>query len=355
MEKYKPNFGDKRCQKRYWASIHWAIRFFGRGRRQIAARILEKKIGRISNPMTRYLHYYLLEVVDAHYSPVAHKAKKYRLNIQGVNYLRARLEGTYIGLFRDFALREDSTDKTWVHDQILKTHKMIVDEYRDQILTGTLDYRYQNNRFWHELQNIPKDTRRQELDRIGVKYHYDIQCCAPTLLYQYSRQLGFKKPTPVFDFMLEHKDIFRQELSDLCRVDGDQIKKIVLGILQGGRISPRLESHIYTNVLKYDIGAVYRLNREVLVIQLKKELYNMWLVIKKHHKWHKASPKNKSRIYRQLEEQVIRSIEKYLKIRSIGNLLIHDGWSQTQRLDILDIQDHIFNQTGFRVIVDEKL
>jgi len=304
--------------------------------------------------MTRYLRYYLLQEVDSHYSASSHKAKKYRLNIEGINYLRACLEGTYTGLFRDFVQNESSSDTNWVQEKISKNYTDLVDEYKDQIYSGTLEYRHLSNRFFHELQNIPRDTRRQELDRIGVKYHYDIQCCAPTIIYQYSRQLGFKRATPILDCIINERKESRSLLADVCRIDEQVIKQIILGILQGGRISPRLESKIYTDVLKYDTSAVYRLNQEVIFKHLKKEFFHMWCVIKRHHKWHKLTPKNKSRIYRQLEEQIISSINKYLKRRSIGNLLIHDGWSQTHRLDVNDLEQYIFKQTGFSVIVDEK-
>ena len=367
MEKYKPNFGDKRCQDKYWHSINWAIRFFRNRARKVSSRYLDQKIGYIHNPMTKYLRYYLLECVDSHYSPVKSKAKRYRLRISGINYLKARLEGTYTGLYKDFILLEQADQTDYVNQKIDDYWKDVVKRHSSKIRSIRVEYKHYGGRFYNEVQNIPRDIRTQLLAQEGISYRYDIQCCAPTLLLQNARQLGLTHPTPVLDSLIEDRRRFRREISELCGITEEQVKLLVNAILQGGKINANMESEVYTDILKCDDSAVFRLNRSIIIIQLKKEIKLMWDVLKldipRHRvqymrkgilreRWSTITATKKARRYQELESQVTKAVMKYLKIRHIGNICIHDGWVSTRSIDTDQLTRHIYKETKFIVKVE---
>jgi hypothetical protein len=62
--------------------------------------------------------------------------------------------------------------------------------------------------------------------------------------------------------------------------------------------------------------------------------------------------RDKSGLYRQLEDQVGRVIRRYLKKHSVRCLWIHDGWCSDKVLDTSELCAEVRRQTGFVIELD---
>ena len=67
------------------------------------------------------------------------------------------------------------------------------------------------------------------------------------------------------------------------------------------------------------------------------------------------SGRQKARLYRELEEQVMTVIEKYLKRTCNPHLLEHDGWTCKQVIDPIEIRTLVRTKTGYVIDVDMEI
>ncbi len=104
---YKPNIKDPRVLKRIKQAYGYALGVFDNNEptaRSQAA--IDKRFGKHSNPLSKYLRKQLLICTDHHFSNATGISKKYILNDAGVEHLRAVLQ--------------DKAELAFAHDELPK-------------------------------------------------------------------------------------------------------------------------------------------------------------------------------------------------------------------------------------------
>lgn len=362
----KPNFNHSSARKRCETAILACIKFFGTRQRGAARELLEKGtfFGILSNKTSRYLKNTLLTEIYMNHTKNNKKTKIYKINIQGLNYVKEQLDGTYTGLYKDYCLLEQSMSWDYVY-QVQKTQaKQVFESHKQELESSKFIYKKKSNRSYHRLQTISNRYRSDLFALSDYKYNYDIECCAPTLLLQYARILGLKKPTPALDYLISNRTQARQQIADECAISVDLVKKIITGVLQGAIISLSNKSTIYVDLLEYNSFKLHRIQTNDLMCQLRKEISMMWSKISPRiqrgtyldkngtKKLMRMTGKKKTDVYRRLEQVVMKEIDKYLKKQNMRFFLEHDGWRCNQLVDVDHLIYVVKSKTGYNIRLD---
>jgi hypothetical protein len=328
---YKPNFTDPRVRKRCVSAIefidHWIQ---GDKSYPIAQSQITKHFGFIGRPLARYLKDSLLICVDKHYDIQAHVCQRYRRNTQNLAALK-----TILGIGTK------------------KVTELITEQEHQELTEGSFEYVTKSHRSYHRLQNLPKRQRRSLLSRYKMRYEYDIECCALTLLLQHSRQLGLAKATPLLDQIIQDRSQFRQQLSQDLGLSTTQIKSILAKILNGGRVQAWVGNQIYAEV-NYNSLMIKEINNHTDIQQYKQELKTVWSAIRPSMMLNPGErmDKKKMRVYNQLEQQVTDVIKKYLKRQRTKHFFVHDGWTCDKAIDIMELTRCVRINTGFDIRIE---
>lgn len=352
---YTPNFGDPRVQRRIKQAIGFACGTMSDTKpQQWSTRYIDKWFGVQSNPLSKYLREQLLTVTDENYfwGPSGHKCKEYVLNERGVDNLSER-----VGL--------TSNNNNYNNYPIVL--QVAQDEFKTELKSGTFTYNDQSNRLWHPLQNWRRDAKRDVLESAGYQFHYDIECCAMTLIHQHSQML----PDPM-DLYLEHvvaylrdRTSIRSEIAREAEIPEDLVKRIINALLAGAKLSTNKDSQIY-QMLSGDIARIRFLQQHKYLTALRGDIKVIWDYIKptlpRRSKQDKnlkprmlpISSRQKWGVYFDLERQVLNEVREFLCERSIKHFLEHDGWSCANESDVQELQMRILERTGFQIEIEKK-
>jgi hypothetical protein len=235
-----------------------------------------------------------------------------------------------------------------------------------QLDTGLFEYKEQSNRLWNPLQNLPRYIKRPALAKNGYNYNYDIQCCAPTLLLQYARKCGLDISTPLLDQYISDRTTIRKELSLTLGISIDQVKQIINALLNGSLISHREDTSIFL-LLNRKHSIIDQLQTNQYVIELRDEIKSMWRSIKSHRpvrtitdvrgrkRTCPLSSRDKAGVYRELELEVIKSVQTYMKQTNNNCLLEHDGWMCSNAIDINELRSYVRSHTGYMINIDWEI
>lgn len=362
----KPNFSHSSARKRCETAILACIKFFGTKQRSASKTLLSQGtfFGILSNRTSRYLKNTLLTEIYQSHTKNNKKTKIYKINIQGLNYVREELNGTYTGLFKDYCLLEKSLNWEYVY-QVQRTQaQQVFQEHQKELLSSRFTYKKSSSRRYHRLQTISNRYRSDEFTNYGYKYNYDIECCAPTLLLQYARILGLKTPTPAMDYLISNRTQARQQIANECAISVDLVKKIITSVLQGAIISKSIKSSVYVDILEYNSFRLHRVQTNDLMCKLRKEISMMWSKISPHiprgtyldkngtRKLMRMTGKRKTDVYRRLEQVVMKEIDKYLKKQNMKFFMEHDGWRCDQLVDVDQLVYVVRSKTGYNIRFD---
>jgi len=354
---YLPNFNDPRCQSRVKRALGFACGVMSETKSHPwSTRYIDKYFGISSNPLSKYLRDKLLICTDDFYrfgaSGQQGICKKYRLNKEGVRFLREQITITNTQLYP-------------IVVEVIKT------DHNSELITGQFDYLDKSHRLWHPLQRYRRQHRTGILNEYGYIHHYDIKTCAPTLIHQYAQQIPLvidqkgrwlQGPMDLYLFALRRylraKEQVREEIAREMELPIAAVKEIITALFAGAVISRRRDSDIY-QILGGDLPRIQWLKLNPYIQELVSDIKTCWEYIKptlqvRTKKTSKGSvrrlpinSRQKWRLYFELERQVVESIRTYLDQRSIRYFLIHDGFSCDTQIDQQDLRDYVRNQCGF--------
>jgi hypothetical protein len=304
----------------------------------LSTREIDRHFGSNSRPLGKWLRSKLLICTNESYSykSLNKKCKQYIKNKDGVSELSQLLYGTVQ----------------------IQLPVVATPAEQQQLDTGNFIYEEKANRYFNSIQHKPNIVKRPLLAKNGYIHNYDIQCCAPTLLLQYSRKCGLQTPTPRLDSYLADRTAIRNELASSIGITTDQVKLVINALLNGGKITHKEDSHIYIAIGQRHL-IIDRLKESQYLKELRKEISDMWRSIKPHRtptyitdkngrtRCRALSPKNKSEIYREQEQIVLKEIQRYLKKTNNTFLLEHDGWTCREAIDITELRSLIKSMTGY--------
>ena len=356
---YTPNFNDQRVVNRCKNAIGFACALTSKDKpRQLAQAFIEKHFGMSNNPLSQFLRRELLVCVDDTYDMHRKICKQYILNTTGLQLLRDRLNGnkqvynTYPSI-----IQVDDIAVEWANSQY-------------EVELETLDFAYveKSHRLYNNIQNIRREARAQLLALRGLRFDYDIDTAAPTLLYQHS----FKTPSAtgqvlsVIEHYINNKDSVRNRLSTESGLSVENIKGILNAMFSGGFLTTYARSSVFALCDK-DPAVVKFLQQHPFILGLKADIKTMWEPIKADAKpeyyWTKTNkhrkrpfnPRCKWNIYFKLERTVIDEIISYCKEIHTNYFLEHDGFRTDKRIDVQDLALYIQEGTGYSVNLKEVL
>lgn len=352
-EGFTPNWNDSRTRASATRAVNFVQSNMKPGKPKALGKVqaLDPNFGQTQTNISKYLMSVLLEVYDAYYSKEAKRAIQYTMKPEGVKFILNKL-----GIKE---MTEEET-KQYVIDNAKETYK----EDITAIKNGTLSYTQKSHRRWNRFQNVVKETKQALLADAGFYYMYDVECCAPTLLYQYAQSLGLDEYQFNISEYVKHRTQVRNMLSYDCDIPVDKIKVIINATFAGGKLGCS-EFFDTTKILDYDYKKIRALKEHPFIIALKKEIASMWNVINKtiNRKFKPntktggmrmcpVTSKEKWDIYFSLESKVLDSVIDYCETNGHRTFLEHDGWSSSDYIPPELLIEHIKNRTGFEVKLD---
>ena len=354
---YTPNFNDKRVVKRCTSAIGFACALTSKDKpRQLAQAFIEKHLGMSSNPLSIFLKRELLVCVDDTYDMHKKICKQYILNTSGLQYLRDCLNGNNVAYnIYPSILQVDDIAIAWG-----KT------EYADELETLDFAYVEKSHRLYNNIQNIRSEARAQLLADRGLRFDYDIDTAAPTLLYQHS----FKTPSAtgqvlsVIEHYIDNKASVRNKLSAESGLAVENIKGILNAMFSGGFLTTYGRSSVF-KLCNKDPAVVKFLQQHPFILGLKADIKTMWEPIKadataqyywtktNKHRKRPFNPRCKWNIYFKLERMVIDEIISYCREIHCNYFLEHDGFRTDKRIDVDDLALYIKEGTGYTVNLKE--
>lgn len=205
------------------------------------------------------------------------------------------------------------------------------------------------------LQKIPRAIRAAALNG---KWDYDLENCHYSIFSQLAEQYG--RESKAINHYLKHKKLIREQLSsDLC-LPIYEIKTCLISIIYGARnnLFPKnaipsmigtrkaeqLFEHEFFNALMKDV----KKGREKIVDS--QEVNNRGYIRNALGKPIKADvtrEKVLAHLLQGIEAQALRTIMQTIPEQVI--LLVHDGFVSRSRVKQGDLEEAIFNETGFNL------
>lgn len=338
---YKPNFRDPRVRTRCLKAIEWLERYISNRPNFLSTREIDRHLGQQQLPLSKWLRQQLLTCENSTWSIEQHRCKIYRQNSQGLMALKENL-----GI----------TDPT---------PAAVTASEREELTSGQFLYQEKSLREYHSLQNIPTPKRQQLLAEYGYIYNYDICCAAPTLITQYARRLGMLVATPALDLYIQDRTLIRNQLAQTYGISQNQAKFLINALLQGARLSHYAEGKIFCE-LGYNHRLIDQLQQDQYLTQLRQDIKACWHIIGYHvdrqyicdsrgrTRRRPLTGRDKSGVYRSLEQQVMKVVERYIKKNHIKMFKEHDGWRCHHMLDLNELQSYVKSHTGYVIVIDWK-
>lgn len=356
---YTPNFNDPRVSKRIKKAIGFVSALVSEDTpRWLSTRYIDKHLGSQRNDLSKFLRNSLLICTDETYDMYQKKCKEYVLNKKGLENITASVNGN----------KHTHITYPTVVDVIEQAIEWGKDTYEEQLTSLNFEYVEKSHRLCNDIQSIRSDARSKLLANYGLKYNYDIETCAPTLLYQYS----FKTPSAtgevcsVIENYINNKEYIRNKLSIESGLPVANIKKIINAMFSGGFLTSYKDSAVF-KLCNKDVSIVKFLQQHQFILGLKADIVTMWGPIKadtppeyywtKTNKYRKRPfcPRNKWNIYFQLERKVLNEVIKYCNELNTKYFLEHDGFRTQVKIDTDDLSTYIEYGLGYQLKFKEAL
>jgi hypothetical protein len=284
---------------------------------------IAKRFGQPQKNISKWLMKTLLTCTDHHYSEAAGVSKKYVLNKDGIELIQSKLG---IKISKQAAVEETYTE-----------------EYKNEFLTGNFTYKESSDRFFHPLQNIKKDHKHILFYKQGYNHDYDINCCAPTLLYQEALKHGLK-PQPLLHHYIENRAEVRKTLAVELQTTPDVVKKVITALFQGARLGTNEYSSIYREY--NDTELINRIQQNKYITSMRESIAKMWKTLPIADR---RSGRLKNNLYRQLESQVLKAVVNFLRKTNNKHFTEHDGWKCEFKIDEFQLYRHVRDITGYNI------
>ena len=333
---------------------------------------LALRYGQLQHNLGKWIKQQLLICTDHHYSNASHISKKYILNETGAKYVKSILDGNRDKVFstkeqlelQQGELKEPET----FFDQYVVT-KVVEEEHQIELNLKEFTYKDKSSRLWHPIQNLKRAAKKELLNKYGLKYHYDIRCCAPSLLLQHAKQYGLDKELPALTEYLSNRQYHRDRLTvdlELNSENGfiEKTSKILINALFCGARLGNSEQFALSKLMQHDKTRIEWLKQDEWLTDLRSDIKSCWSTIIEYMPRTKYFDKNgtsknkpinskqKWAVYFSLERQVLNAASDYFRKTNNKCFLEHDGWSTEMMIDLQDMKHYIFKKTGFNIEID---
>jgi hypothetical protein len=380
------NFSDKRTQKRLLQIEEWAIAFFYGQSRQIHHDKIKKVFGCQNNEVSKYLRDNLLIKNKSVLYKVGSHSYEYTMNW---NNLAALMSSANIINNDGYELFNKPVNLKQ-HQQMEKARDVFGLRYlhrTNEIKLKTVPYTEceTTGRLMAPFQSVSKKLRHKYY---AEWFDYDIKSASYSLLWQHfnnnvlpwwgsASRVDYK----VFPLISQERDKMRKYFSRVLHISVPMVKEVLAAILFDAKLSKSPYSGVFKLLVENEIDTdlfYKRAEADIILRQLIVEIRNMWPKMMMFWKRNNASGEDKRRytrekvdtdtgeirrrfrsaafrsgIYFELERQVLNVVRIHLKGEQYR--LIHDGMFCKKPINIEQLQQEIFEATGFRVEYSQEI
>lgn len=234
-----------------------------------------------------------------------------------------------------------------------------------------LEYKGTGQRRFHEIQNVRRETRRELL---ADWWDYDIEACAPTLVYQSAlreqrRLFGDgPEPFPALARLVSKKVEVRQQVAELTGFDPDKTKQLLARLFFRASAAPHPAAGLFSmfggDRLRFEAFLA-----DPFIDEFRTNVKSMWryALMRDNNErsevmeaggkpsWppRKAS-KRRMHIYLSLERRVMNAMEDVLAVDGVVPILMHDGFMSRTKVDADALVRAVKDKTGFDVRLQQK-
>ncbi|MEB0057288.1 hypothetical protein [Variovorax sp. LG9.2] len=368
---YTPNIKDKRVLKRLQTAYGYARAVFDEVTPTPKSQLsIAKRFGQAQDALGQFLRAQLLVCVDHHYSHAAGVSKKYTINIEGAALIKEVLYSNKQVTFTPVEVTQidNSPEPRRYFDEFVVI-KMLEQEHKEELESKDFKYEDKASRLWNALQSVKSCYKRPLLEKYGFNYHYDIRCCAPTLIHQHAQQVG-QMDEYLFGIQgfLKDRTAFRDMLTADAELEefGAKTSKILVNALFCGARLGNSKEFALSRLLNHDKARIEFLKQHDELTQLRADIKTCWKAITpllprryindKNGTCRRlpVSSKQKWCVYFELERRVLDAARMFMKKTDNKCFLEHDGWSTEKQIDVPAMQAFIEKQTGFKIEVDTE-
>lgn len=351
---YTPNFNDLRVIRRCRRAMGFTVALVSPTKpTPLSTRFIDRHFGISSNKLSKYLRETLLICVDDSYNMDSGECKKYIYSTDGMTFLANTINNS--ATLNETFLKEEATE--WA-----------IETYEEELKSLDFQYEEKTHRLFNPIQNIRSKIRKDLLAKYGLGYQYDIVCCAPTLLYQYSFMVpdATGEILTTLEHYLQNRRAVRYGLAKEAEITVEQSKQIINALFAGAHLTTNVESSLF-KLIDCDIGKMRFLQQHVYLTKLRSDIKTMWDVIKPSHpveyyitttgKTRKRpfNSKAKWHIYFELERSILEEIKTYMKEIDSKFFLEHDGFTCQKEIDSVDLSYWVQAGTHFKVHFEDVI
>jgi hypothetical protein len=350
---YKPNFNDPRVIKRIKHAYGFARGILSTTTAHgWSTRYIDKYFGQQQNQLSKWLRNQLLVVVCDRFNKDTGQTKTYLFNTEGADALRATLyESEPIKVPEPITIYDEKMVRNWIQR-----------EFGRELADKDFTYDDKSSRLWHPLQSVRRQYKQQALNESGLKYHYDIQCSAPTLILQHAQRqhVPMDLYLNALNTYLKNRQTIRADISTKAELDPKTVKVLINALFCGARLGANNQLAMF-QLLEQDRAKMAYIKQDPFIIELREDIKTCWEYIspsmtrERNNKTNKLKPISSSQKwnrYFDLERQVLNSVIQYMKDNSIKYFLEHDGWSCDRVIDRDQLSDYVYGSTGYRVMFE---
>ena len=286
---------------------------------------IDKHFSDTSKPLGRHLKEMLLIETDSFFNPLAKKCKKWRQNDRGMSMLREQLK----------VAQNAGEETTEAFDKGI-VEEMIEENYGDDLRSGNIEYKESSYRLFHGFQNTKREFKQDLLAKYGYYHHYDIDCAAPTIIYQQAQLCGMTDPVLSLRDYTQNKSTIRQTFANELNIPLKVVKTIFTAITNGADL--RKGKSVYHLIDNDETFLQFRSDR--FVKEYIRDLKICW----KHINPNKE-PKQWTNTYYRIERMCLDIAKAYCERHNIKVYLEHDGFSTSDPVNVSLIKRMIKRDT----------
>lgn len=358
---YEPNFSDARVIRRCRQAIGFTKALISSEKpTPMSTRFIDKHYGISSNKLSKYLRDLLLVCVDDSYNMDSGVCKKYIYSSSGMDFLVGSLGNNIKESSLSTLLPSVLLLKEAALDWAKETHK-------DQLQTLDFEYEEKTHRLFNPIQNIRSEVRTELLSSHGLYHQYDIECAAPTLLYQYSFMVpdATGEVLETLEHYLDNRSEVRKKIAEEAEITVKEAKQIINALFAGAHLTTYEQSALF-KVIDCDVAKMKFLQQHPYLTALRLEIKQMWDLIKptspteyfitttgKRRK-RPFNAKAKWNIYFKLERSIIEEVKTYMAEIDSKFFLEHDGFTSEKEIDPQDLSYWVQAGTDFQLTFEKK-
>jgi hypothetical protein len=371
---YQPRFTDARVRARIQQAYGFARGVLSSEEAHgWSTRYIDRYFGQQQHALSQWLRSQLLVCVDSRYSKDTGLTKKYLLNLPGCRYIASILTGynntlqEHTEITQPQKLDQPRESNAQRFDEVCVAN-WIQREFGDELASGNFVYVDQSSRLWHPLQSVRRQYKKPILSQHGLRYHYDIQCAAPTLIHQHAQ----RQPDPMDMYLsalchyITNRTQVRNDLAQALEIDIKTAKVLINALFCGARIGNNPDFAL-SQLLSNDSARIEYLKQDSWIAELRSDIKTCWeyiapsmtrrSILDKNNRPRMLpiSSREKWTRYFQLERLVLNAVIDYMKPRSMSYFLEHDGWACDKEIDLFELSNYVFESTGYQIQFEREL